>query len=218
MARTKLKNLLSEVLDENPKVDKHKVVEGVAQYSKLGKKLYSENSLLEIAKSLIQVAESAHTHILGEQDDWFDKVTVNKNMKALKGQVSEFKKVASEANAVNQRLTALYEDMGHILNRYYDINEELDEPEADELDNDFEDRKDKDIDNDGDVDDSDEYFHKKRQAISKAIKKEGLNNSEIEKAMKETAERYMKRPTKKLKDINNVQGVNPIGYFGKKKL
>ena len=36
----------------------------------------------------------------------------------------------------------------------------------------FKDRKDKDIDNDGDTDDSDEYLHKKRQAITKAIKKE----------------------------------------------
>ena len=36
----------------------------------------------------------------------------------------------------------------------------------------FKDRKDKDIDNDGDVDDSDEYLHKRRQTVSKAIKKE----------------------------------------------
>ena len=32
----------------------------------------------------------------------------------------------------------------------------------------FKDRKDKDIDNDGDTDDSDEYLHKKRKAISKS--------------------------------------------------
>ena len=37
----------------------------------------------------------------------------------------------------------------------------------------FKDRKDKDIDNDGDTDSSDEYLHKKRKAISKAMKKEG---------------------------------------------
>ena len=38
----------------------------------------------------------------------------------------------------------------------------------------FADRKDKDIDNDGDTDSSDEFLHKKRKAISKAIaKKEG---------------------------------------------
>ena len=34
----------------------------------------------------------------------------------------------------------------------------------------FDDRKDKDIDNDGDVDDTDEYLHKRRKAISKAIR------------------------------------------------
>ena len=33
----------------------------------------------------------------------------------------------------------------------------------------FDDRKDKDIDNDGDVDASDRYLHKRRKAISKEI-------------------------------------------------
>jgi len=36
----------------------------------------------------------------------------------------------------------------------------------------FDARKDKDIDNDGDTDSSDEFLHKKRKAISKAMKKE----------------------------------------------
>ena len=36
----------------------------------------------------------------------------------------------------------------------------------------FADRKDKDIDNDGDVDSSDKYLHKRRKAVSKAINKE----------------------------------------------
>ena len=40
------------------------------------------------------------------------------------------------------------------------------------LKKDFDDRKDKDIDNDGDVDDSDKYLAKRRKAVSKAIAKE----------------------------------------------
>ena len=36
----------------------------------------------------------------------------------------------------------------------------------------FKDRKDKDIDNDGDVDSTDKYLHKRRKAVSKAISKE----------------------------------------------
>ena len=40
---------------------------------------------------------------------------------------------------------------------------------------DFDDRKDKDIDNDGDVDSSDEYLHKRRKTISKATKEEDVD-------------------------------------------
>ena len=39
---------------------------------------------------------------------------------------------------------------------------------------DFADRKDKDIDNDGDTDSTDKYLHKRRQAISKAVKNEAV--------------------------------------------
>jgi len=42
----------------------------------------------------------------------------------------------------------------------------------------FDDRKDKDIDNDGDVDSSDKFLHKKRKAISKSINKEEVELDE----------------------------------------
>jgi len=50
-------------------------------------------------------------------------------------------------------------------------SEDMDPVNKKALKKDFDDREDKDIDNDGDVDDSDEYLHKKRKAISKATKK-----------------------------------------------
>ena len=114
----KLKDLLSEVFEETPKVDKFKVVEGVRNYGVVGKQLYNSVNVMEVAKQLSRVAESAHSHILGENDDWFDQVSVNRNMKALKGNVMEFTKTAKEAHALNQRMTSLYEDIGHVLNRY----------------------------------------------------------------------------------------------------
>ena len=43
----------------------------------------------------------------------------------------------------------------------------------------FANRKDKDIDNDGDVDSSDEYLHKRRKAVSKSMSKEETKINEI---------------------------------------
>ena len=206
MKMKKLKNLLGEAFEDTPKVDKHKVIEGVRNFGIVGKNLYNSNNIMEVAKQLSNIAESAHNHILSEQDDWFDKISVNKNMKTLKNSVVEFQKTAKEANALNQRLTALYEDIGHVLNRYYDIDEaieEMDKPDEEELDGDFEDREDKDIDNDGDSDDSDEYLHKKRQAISKA--------------MKETKDEVDSRPTIKLADLaSNIVTNKAVGGVSKK--
>jgi hypothetical protein len=53
-----------------------------------------------------------------------------------------------------------------------DDGEGLDKVQPKALKKKFKDRKDKDIDNDGDVDDSDKFLHKKRKAISKAIAKD----------------------------------------------
>ena len=204
----KLKNILQEVFEDSPKVDKYKVVEGVKNFGIVGKALYNNNNIVEIAKQLSEIAESAHHHILGEQDDWFDKVSVNKNMKSLKGGVVEFQKTAKEAHQLNQRLTALYEDIGHVLNRYYDIDEAHvyghdDEDSEVEEKLDAVGKEDGDIDNDGDEDASDDYLKNRRDAVSKAIKstKEGLD----------------KRPTKRLSDINSVSGIPALGDMIRKK-
>ena len=117
----KLKNILQEVFEDSPQVDKYKVVEGVKNFGIVGKQLYNNNNIVETAKQLAEIAESAHHHILGESDDWFDKISVNKNMKSLKGSVVEFQKTAKEALQLNQRMTALYEDIGGKLSRYYEI-------------------------------------------------------------------------------------------------
>jgi len=163
----KLKKLIEDFsLDENPKVDKFQVTEAVRNYSRIGKQLRVNGNIMEAAKQLAEMADNAQNHVLSETSDWFDGVSVKRNMKELKGLTGQFKKTAVEANATNQRLSALYEDMGNILNRYYDIDEDIEEA-MDPVG-----KEDDDIDNDGDSDDTDDYLKKKRDAIGKAIKKE----------------------------------------------
>jgi len=61
-----------------------------------------------------------------------------------------------------------------------DDGEGLDAVQKDAVKKKFKDRKDKDIDNDGDVDDSDKFIHKKRKAITKAISKDDEKNESFD--------------------------------------
>ena len=165
----KLQELIKEFAleDDRPKANKFKVTEAIRNYGRVGEALYKSGGILEAAKQLSEMATAAQNHVLSETNDWFDGVSVKRNMKELRGLTGQFKKTAVEANAVNQRLSALYEDMGNILNRYYEIDEDIEEGKLDPVG-----KEDGDVDNDGDTDDSDRYLKKRRAAIAKAIKKD----------------------------------------------
>ena len=109
--------------EQSQKVSAKEVVEALKNYNRLGETLYQQQTLKETAKSLSKIAEMAATHTVQETEDWFDKVTVTRNMKELTNHSKSFSKIAEEASSVQQRLAGLYEDMGSILNRYYDIPE-----------------------------------------------------------------------------------------------
>jgi DNA-binding ferritin-like protein len=118
--------------EQTQKVSSEQVSEALKSYNTLGEALYQQQSLKETAKSLSNIAEMAATHTVQETEDWFDKVTVTRNMKELTNHSKSFSKIAEEASSVQQRLAGLYEDMGVILNRYYDIPEGQDKVDSDE--------------------------------------------------------------------------------------
>ena len=138
MANIKLKDLLNEMTiaggvvsespwtkneEEKPSINVKELVESIRNFNSIGESIYGKGSLKEIAESLSSIAEGAAQHTLSETEDMFDKVTVSRNMKELTGLSKQFGKVAMEANSLQERMSGLYEDMGHILGRYYSIGE-----------------------------------------------------------------------------------------------
>jgi len=211
MSKIKLKDILAEAFEDVPTTDRKQTIESVRNFSVVGKSIYSGGNIMEIAKQLANIAEQAHGHVLSETDDWFDKVSVNKNMKSLKGSVVEFQKTAKEAHSLNQRLTGLYEDIGHVLNRYYEIDEALDEVhEPGHLDAVGD--EDSDIDNDGDNDESDEYLRKRRAAISKAVKNEDKGDMDNDGKDEPDDEEYLQNKDKAIKKAMKKE--NKFDKFG----
>lgn len=96
----------------------------IGRYNSYGKKLQSELSMRELAEELMQIAEFAEQAVMSEADDWFDGHTIKRNMKEMKNYVKEFSKIANEYDVMRQRATALYDDMGRVLERYFEIQED----------------------------------------------------------------------------------------------
>ena len=95
----------------------------ISKFGDLGETIFGKSNIKQVAEKLSWIANQAKNHTLSETEDWFDKITVNRNMKELTNLSKSFNKISSEANALQQRMGALYEDMGNILGRYYDMSE-----------------------------------------------------------------------------------------------
>ena len=119
---------LTQLLKENEErplsteVKKH-FLEIVSTYNKYQESMYRKSDIIKVAETLGGITEAARTLAIKEAGDWFDKHTVKRNMNELDKLGKQFDKVALEARALDQRMGGLYEDMGHILSRYYKFGE-----------------------------------------------------------------------------------------------
>ena len=103
-------------------VKKH-FLEIVSTYNKYQEMMDRKSDITEIAETLGGITDAARELAVNEADDWFDAHTVKRNMNELTKLGKSFDQVAVEAKNLDQRLHGLYEDMGHILSRYYKIGE-----------------------------------------------------------------------------------------------
>ncbi len=138
MASTNVKGLPDKVKvshdDTNEGINFYEIV---SRYNEYGGLLKQEHTLSELGQQLADIAEYAEYTLTNEMEDWFDKHTISRNIKEMRGYAKEFLKIANEADSYNQRMTALYDDMGRVLERYFDIMDshqpenEPDQPEED---------------------------------------------------------------------------------------
>ena len=131
----KLTQIMNEGEEKRPlsnEVKKH-FLEIVSTYNKYQESLDRKSDIQEIAETLGGITEAARTLAIRESGDWFDKHTVKRNMSELDKLGKQFDKVALEAKSLDQRMGGLYEDMGHILSRYYKMGEITEDQMKDRL-------------------------------------------------------------------------------------
>ncbi len=131
----RLKDLLNEAdeLQQLPTELKKHFLEIISTYGQHREGMARKSDIRQVAETLGGIADAAQEYTLREGGDWFDRVTIKRNMNELKKLQAAFEKEAVEAKAQEQRLEALYEDMGHVLNRYFELAEISEEQMAQRL-------------------------------------------------------------------------------------
>lgn len=100
---------------------KKKLMELTSMYESFGKCFQNEEELLNSAKCLTELSELAESYALNECGEWFQQEIVKKDMMELKKRVQGFQKVIKETYARMQQAGVAYQDIGHILGRYYNL-------------------------------------------------------------------------------------------------
>jgi len=131
----KLKDLLNETeeFQQLPTELKRHFLEIISTYNQHREGMSRKSDIMQIAETLGGIADAAQEYTLREGGDWFDRVTIKRNMTELKKFQAAFEKEAQEATAQEQRLEALYEDMGHVLGRYFEIADITEQQMAERL-------------------------------------------------------------------------------------
>ena len=126
-----------------------------------------ENAKMAKVKSLVDtIKDMFYTPEAVKKEDPSHSMVIRSNKK------KDDKEQDEEGNAFGKAVMAAKEkgEKEFVFSgKKYNVEAEMDKVNPVAVKKKFKDRKDKDIDNDGDVDSSDKYLHKRRQAISKEI-------------------------------------------------
>lgn len=101
---------------------KKRLMELVSKFNEYGKVLRCEQALLETSKTLAEISNMAKKYAMTESSDFLQREVVQRDFKQVDGITKDFTKLSRECYGKIQQLNALYEDMGHVLGRYYEIN------------------------------------------------------------------------------------------------
>tara|TARA_R110002126_G_scaffold190439_3_gene338490 strand:+ start:376 stop:759 length:384 start_codon:yes stop_codon:yes gene_type:complete len=101
--------------------EKASSLEEIREFGNFNEVIYRSEGLKEAAAKINNIVEKAQHVALQETEEWFDEVTVKRNMKELVNNNKDFNKTVSEMTKLQQRLESLYEEMGNNLSRYYEV-------------------------------------------------------------------------------------------------
>ena len=87
---------------EEQQIDVEGLTTEINNFNQIGETIFGKSNIMQVAEKLSWIASQAKNHTLSETEEWFDKITVNRNMKELTGMSKQFSKIANEAKSLQE--------------------------------------------------------------------------------------------------------------------
>ena len=132
MQQDKLRKLIKLIVENEMKgmsdemstanvMDRDEFLEAVKNYGRYKESVFRSNDLKNVVQEIRKIVESAESITLQESDGWFDEITVSRHMKQLKESYKVLEKTCNELITSQQRFESAYNDIGRVLENYYDV-------------------------------------------------------------------------------------------------
>jgi len=121
-------DLFASLTDPDSGLDeeqKKAFLEAVSGFNRFNESIYREQNLKDITHDIVKIGKLAEKYIMAEQDDWFDGISVKRDMKSLQESIKMFEVTAKEVAVLQQRLESVYEEVGGKMSKYFEINDDL---------------------------------------------------------------------------------------------
>jgi hypothetical protein len=127
-----LRRIIRESLDEDFDEDWYKSKSRLSEkqkrtlfgemrrFDRYGESIYRDQNLVDLAERFEALVEYASRY-LNETNSSFDRITINRNIRELSKYINKFKKTAKDVQEKQERLESLYEDIGVLFDRYFDV-------------------------------------------------------------------------------------------------
>jgi hypothetical protein len=101
--------------------EKRNLLELVGKFKEFRSPLKLANDFRTVAENIVYISEMTEKYGLTETSEWFEGVSLSRDMKELKRNANEIQKIANDIYPKIKLAESLYEDVGLKLQRYFDI-------------------------------------------------------------------------------------------------
>ena len=101
--------------------EKQKLLQLVGKFNEYRNAMKMADELQQVAENIVYIAELTEKYGLNETSEWFEGVTLERDMKDIKKNAQDLHKFANKIHPLVKQAEAIYEEIGLKLERYFEL-------------------------------------------------------------------------------------------------